>query len=137
MQVENTCGNGSEAQEHQLQVRQQQARQLLLHREGRGLYPANFSDQDGQALLAMLSLASSAPPASSPAPAGNSAPSPALAKAAKAPKGVALAPGEATYEVGAVGAAARKQTKVTAITIYNTDPGYRAGRLIAVSSRYI
>ena len=99
---------------------------------------ANSSDQDGQALLAMLSApASSAPPASSPAPAGNSAPSPALAKAAKAPKGVALAPGEATYEVGAVGAAARKQTKVTAITIYNTDPGYRAGRLIAVSSRYI
>ena len=115
----------------------------------------NSSDQDGKALLAMLQApASSAAPASGDATtraapassgatagvaglAGGSTPSTTPAKAAKAPKGVALARGQATYEVGAVGAAARKQTKVTAITIYNTDAGYRAGRLIAVSSRYI
>ena len=48
-----------------------------------------------------------------------------------------LARGEAVYEVGAAAASSRKQTKVTAITIYNTGPGYRAGRLVAVSSRYI
>jgi hypothetical protein len=107
------------------------------------------SDQDGKSLLAMLQAPASSDATTRAAPAiggatagvaglvGGSTPSTTPAKAAKAPKGVALARGQATYEVGAVGAAARKQTKVTAITIYNTDAGYRAGRLIAVSSRYI
>ena len=102
---------------------------------------------DGNALLAMLqggpSQGTSAEAATAQmsnrpvaAPVGVAA-SATPGKAAKVPKGVTLARGDAVYEVGAVGASARKQTKVTAITIYNTDPGYRAGRLIAVSSRYI
>jgi len=86
-------------------------------------------EQNGAALLAMLQgAAPTAAPVAAQAP--TAAPSAAVAgggvagtPAKKPPKGVTLARGEAAYEVGAVGANARKQTKVTAITIYNTDPG--------------
>ena len=85
------------------------------------------SEQTGAALLAMLQSTQPVPAAvsvSTPvAPASSSRASSTPAKVAKAPKGVTLERGEAIYEVGAVGAAARKQTKVTAITIYTTDPG--------------
>ena len=115
----------------------------LLSPQAAPAAPAPADQQDGAALLAMLQVpaaAAAAPTAveaKRPEAPASSASAATPAKASKPPKGVTLARGEAVYEVGAVAASARKQTKVTAITIYNTDPGYRAGRLIAVSSRYI
>ena len=119
---------------------QQSATPGLLNPSALMAPPAPAEQAGGATLLAMLQTpappVAAAAPASAPATAGASAPAPTPSKG-KAPQGVALARGQAVYEVGAVGASARKQTKVTAITIYNTDPGYRAGRLIAVSARYI
>lgn len=76
-----------------------------------------FADQNGAALLAMLQGGAGAPATEGSAVAGTPS------KSGKAPKGVTLVRGEASYDIGAVVASGRKQTKVTAITIYNTDPG--------------
>ena len=90
------------------------------------------SDQNAAALLAMLQGAGGAPAeaaSATAAPASSAVPG-TPSKAAKAPKGVTLARGEASYDIGAVAASGRKQTKVTAITIYNTDPGQRPNSLL-------
>ena len=88
---------------------QQSATPGLLNPSALMAPPAPAEQAGGATLLAMLQTpappVAAAAPASAPATAGASAPAPTPSKG-KAPQGVALARGEAVYEVGAVGASA-------------------------------
>jgi hypothetical protein len=95
----------------------------------------------GASIMAMLQ----APPAEQPeAPSSSGATPtglPPTATAVPVPAdgagaaGIALPPGRAVVDIDS-GNPPKKQTKVTPITIYQTEPGYRVGKLIAVSPRY-